>query len=127
MEGTALDLREPRLVGDVLKDPSLKRTMGLDHNLILTCGFNTPAAELYCPRTGIDLKVVSTQEGMQVYSAGWLDRRAGKDGAVYGPYQAICFESQHFPNAINCPGFPSPILRTGERYGASTSWTFSVR
>ena len=130
VEGTALDLRQPRVVGEVLKDPMLERTKGLDHNLILSpCNEDkcAPAAELYCPRTGIALEVRSTQEGMQVYSAGWLDARTGKDGAVYGPAHAICFESQHFPNAINCPGFPSPVLKAGEVFRAETSWKFFTK
>ena len=125
VEGTALDLRDTRIVGDVLKDASLKPTLGLDHNVILNG--KSPAAELYCPRTGIGLEVRSTQEGLQVYSAGWLDRREGKDGAIYEPAHAICFESQHFPNAINCPGFPSPILKAGEVFKAETSWTFLTK
>lgn len=128
VEGTALDLRETKVVGEVLKDPSLKPTLGLDHNMILRDrSGDLPVAELYCPRTGIALEVRTTQEGMQVYTAGWLSRRAGKDGALYEPAHAVCFESQHFPNAINCPGFPSPILRAGDTFRAESSWTFLTK
>ena len=64
---------------------------------------------------------------MQVYTAGGLSERIGKGGAFYGPTHGVCFESQHFPNAINCPGFPSPILRAGETYQAVSEWKFSTK
>lgn len=126
VEGTPLDLRKPTMLGDVLEDPFLAPTHGFDHNLVLSQG-KEPAAELYCPATGIALEVQTTQEGMQFYTAGWLTERVGKGGEIYGPGYGVCFESQHFPNAINCPGFPSPILRAGSTFRATTSWKFSVK
>ena len=128
VEGTVLDLRETRVLGELLGDASLQATLGLDHNMIVrTPGGKDPIAELYCPRTGIALEVRSTQEGMQVYTAGWLGERTGKNGVFYGPTHAVCFESQHFPNAINCPGFPSPVLKAGEVFRAETSWKFFTK
>lgn len=128
VEGTALDLRKTRVLGEVLSNPALKATLGLDHNFVVNrAEGDAPAAELYCPRTGIAMEVRTTQEGMQVYTSGWLDARIGKNGAIYGPTHAVCFESQHFPNAINCPGFPSPVLRAGETYTATTSWKFYTK
>ena len=128
VEGTALDLREMKVLGELLGDPALSRTRGLDHNYILSHpGSKEPNAELYSPRTGIALEVRTTQEGMQVYTSGLLGERTGKGGAFYGPTHGVCFESQHFPNAINCPGFPSPILRAGETFRAESSWKFFTK
>jgi aldose 1-epimerase len=39
----------------------------------------------------------------------------------------MCFETQFFPNAMNEPGFPSPILRPGETYRHRTVYRFGTR
>lgn len=124
VDGTPLDLRRPAVLGDMLRHPFLYETRGYDHNFILDKGGDAPAAVLYCPRTGIGLELRTDMEGMQLYTAGFLTERSGKDGAVYGPAHAVCLETQHFPDAINKPGFPSPILRPGEVYKSLTSWKF---
>ncbi|MFR7894077.1 MAG: hypothetical protein ACLU38_08365 [Dysosmobacter sp.] len=65
--------------------------------------------------------------GMQLYTAGWLTERKGKGGAVYGQAHGVCLETQHFPNAVNCPAFPSPILRKGETLQQWTAFRFFAR
>ena len=63
-------------------------------------------------------------EGMQLYSAGFLTERIGKGGAIYNRDNAICLETQHFPDAVNHPSFPSPIVRAGEKWQSRTSYRF---
>ena len=84
-------------------------------------------AELWCPATGIGLEMTTSMEGMQLYTAGWLTERGGKDGAVYGQAHGVCLETQYFPNAVNCPAFPSPILRKGETLQQWTAFRFFAR
>ena len=48
----------------------------------------------------------------------------GKGGAVYGPRHAYCFETQYYPDAVNKPQFPSPILKAGEEYSTVTVYKF---
>ena len=84
-------------------------------------------AELWCPATGIGLEMTTSMEGMQLYTAGWLAERKGKGGAVYGQAHGVCLETQHFPNAVNCPAFPSPILRKGETLQQWTAFRFFAR
>lgn len=40
-------------------------------------------------------------------------------------HHAFCLETQHYPDAINKPGFPSVVLRPGEEYRQTTTHTFS--
>jgi aldose 1-epimerase len=40
--------------------------------------------------------------------------------------QALCLETQHFPDSPNQPGFPNTILRPGEIFRRSTRYSFSV-
>ena len=115
VSGTPLDLRTGAVLGERLADPFLASTRGYDHNFVLDAT-DTPAAKLYCPRTGIALEMSTSLEGMQLYTAGFLTRRTGMDGATYGPVHGVCMEPQHFPDAVNHPEFPSPILPAGEEY-----------
>lgn len=102
---------------------------GYDHNWILNhppgevslCG----AAESY--ETGIHMDVYTDLPGMQFYTANSLKGEpAGKNGAVYGPRCCYCFETQYYPNAVNMPDFPSPVLKAGEEYETTTIYKFSV-
>lgn len=122
VEGTALDFRHPVVMGGRLCDKALEVTQGLDHNFVL--GIQT-AGSLYCPETGIHMDVETSMEGMQLYSAGFLTSRPGKNGAFYGKHHAICMETQHFPDAINHANFPSPVLKAGEEYRHWTRFIFA--
>jgi len=121
---TPLDLRRAVRLGTLLDSPFFASTRGLDHNLALDTSNADPAAVLWCPRTGIGLEISTTLEGIQLYTAGFLSTRRGKDGAVYGPRHAVCLETQHFPDAVHHPAFPSPILRAGDEYRHFTKYRF---
>ena len=49
-------------------------------------------------------------------AGGFLDAEPGKDGATYRRHGGLCLETQTFPDGINQPGFPSPVLKAGELY-----------
>lgn len=125
VDGTPLDLRQGALLAERLEAPFLEPTHGYDHNFVLDGG--ETAAEVYCPATGVGLEVRTTLEGIQFYTAGFLTDRPGKNGARYGRAAGLCLETQHFPDAVNHPNFPSPVLRVGETYRETTSWRFFVR
>ena len=73
------------------------------------------------------MKVYTTQPGVQLYTANGMDARTGKHGQVYGHRSAFCLETQHYPDAINQPAFPSPVLRQGEPLHETTIYRFCVR
>ena len=125
--GTEKDLRSPT----VLTEERLRRVIpaggfGYDFNYDIR-GVEGPAAELYCPRTGIAMEMTTTLEGTQLYTAGHLSNRPGKGGAVYDIAHAVCLETQHFPDAVNHANFPSPILRAGQEFHETTSYRFFVK
>lgn len=120
---TALDLRRPTVLGERFPLPELAATNGFDHNFVLdTPHFST----VTCPRTGIIMTVSTDLEGVQLYTAGALAPRTGKGGAAYGVHSGLCLETQHFPDAVNQPAFPSPILREGEAFHSVTTYAFGV-
>lgn len=85
-------------------------------------------AELYEPQSGRVMTVESTEPGLQFYSGNFLDGTlTGKYGVVYGKHSGLCLESQHFPDSVNHPEFPSTILEPGKTYHQLTIYRFSTR
>ncbi len=125
VDGTALDLRQAVRLGDRLGVAELAEYSGYDHNFVLDNG--GAAAVLYCGESGIEMTVDTTLPGLQVYSAGFLSQRQGKSGAMYAAHHGICLETQHFPDAMHHPSFPSPILLAGEVYRHKTVYRFAVK
>ena len=75
--------------------------------------------------SGIAMTMDTTSPGVQLYTANWLSRRGGKNGAVYEPRCAVCLEPQFPPDAVHHPDFPQPLLRRGEVYRHCTVYSFS--
>ena len=126
VEGTPFDFRTEKEIGTDIgaDDEQLKRAGGYDHNYVL-CG--KKAAVLYGPETGIEMTVETDLPGMQLYSGNFLTERKGKGGSIINRRDAACFETQLYPNAMNCYGFPSPVLRAGAHLHSETSYAFRVR
>ena len=130
--GTPFDFTTPKLIGeDINADcEQIRNGNGYDHNWCLdTKGdIREVACELYCPLTGIELKVYTDEPGIQVYSGNFLDGTVtGKKGIVYQQRSAICLETQHYPDSHNKPQWPSVVLRPGETYTSHCIFAFSVK
>ena len=133
VEGTPMDFTVAHKVGDHITEfdfEQLKNGNGYDHNWVLDTNgsLDEVAAELYCPETGIDLKVYTDEPGIQVYSGNFLDGTVtGKYGKVYKQRTGICLETQHYPDSPNKPQWPSVVLRPGETYHSRCIFAFSVK
>ncbi len=130
--GTPFDFTTPKPIGqDINADcDQIRNGNGFDHNWCLDTGgdIKQVACELYCPLTGIDLKVYTDEPGIQVYSGNFLDGTVtGKKGIVYRQRSAICLETQHYPDSPNKPQWPSVVLRPGETYTSHCIFAFSVK
>ena len=130
--GTPFDFTQPKRIGDEIDAPcqQIKNGNGYDHNWCLdTAGdISEVACELYCPETGIDLKVYTDEPGIQVYSGNFLDGTVtGKGGVVYNQRAAICLETQHYPDSPNKPQWPSVVLRPGETYHSRCIFAFGLK
>jgi aldose 1-epimerase len=129
--GTALDFRSPTAIGARIDSGDVHVTLarGYDHNFVVNRdgGGLVPAARVVEPVSGRTLEVLTTQPGIQFYSANFLDGRlVGKGGAVYGPRAGLCLETQHFPDSPNQPDFPSTVLRPGQIYREKTVFKFGI-
>ena len=63
---------------------------------------------------------------VQLYTAKELVEQGGKGGITYGNFGGLCFETQQYPNGINEPKFPSPILKAGETFESTTVFRFGI-
>jgi aldose 1-epimerase len=131
--GTPFDFREPRRIGDRIRDARDRQILygrGYDHNFVLRDrrpGTPTPAARVVDPASGRAIEVLTDQPGMQFYTANFLvGNRVGKSGRFYRQGDGFCLETQHFPDGPNHPEFPSTVLRPGETFASTTVFRFSV-
>ncbi len=129
VRGTPLDFTTPTpigaRIGELKPNPG-----GYDHNYVIRNGGKslTLAARVSDPKTGRVMELYTTEPGVQLYTANFLDgKRKAKGGAVYGKHQAFCLETQHFPDSVNHANFPSVILRPGETYSQTTVYKFSTQ
>ncbi len=126
VENTPFDFRQEKTIGAEIgaDDEQLVSAGGYDHNYVL-CG--KKAAVLYSPDSGIEMTVETDMPGMQLYTGNFLPECPGKNGTVICRQGAACFETQLFPNGMNCYGFPSPVLRAGTHLHSETDYIFRLR
>jgi aldose 1-epimerase len=125
---TPLDFRKPTTIGSRIAE--LKEVGGYDHNFVLNgkAGTLREAAKIVDPSTGREMEVLTTEPGVQFYSAIHLDESiVGKGGTKYQKYGAICLETQHYPDSPNHPDFPSTVLRPGAKFTSETIYKFSAK
>lgn len=126
--GTPLDFLKPTAIGARIGE--LKEIGGYDHNFVLNgkAGTLRVAAKVVDPDSGREIEVLTTQPGVQFYSAISLNGSLkGKGGVGYEKYGAICLETQHFPDSPNHPNFPSTELKPGEHFHSETIYKFLVK
>lgn len=127
VKGTPLDFTEPRKIGERIEQLR-PQPNGYDHNYMLppsTDGKPVLAARAKDPRSGRVLEVLTTEPGVQLYTGNWLDGKlTGVGGVTYLRHGGFCLETQHPPDAVNKPSFPSVILRPGAKFASRTVFRF---
>ena len=78
------------------------------------------------PASGRTMQMTSDAPGVQFYTANFIKNFAGAEGKTYDQYWGFCLESQVWPDGINKPNFPSPILNPGEKYTHNIEYKFGV-
>jgi len=130
VSGTATDLTKPVRVGARIgeTDAQLRLAGGFDQNFVIDPAEEVfrPAAEVWAAGSGIHLTVFTDRPGVQFYTGNYIPAGlAGKGGAVYGPRQGLCLETQGFPDAPHHSAFPSVVLRAGTEWTSRTKFEFT--
>lgn len=131
VKGTPMDFRIPKAIGRDLDKASaqLEYGNGYDLNWILNQnpkGLNF-AARVEEPATGRVMEVYTNEPGMQFYGGNFLNGSdIGKNNRPYKSQEALCLETQHYPDSPNQASFPNTILNPGEEYYSVCIYKFSI-
>ena len=128
LSGNNLDLRTSTKFSKLFKEVG-----DIDHNYIL----NTSAvgnrtepilvAELYSGKNGRKMRLFTTEPCLMVYTGNNMEK-VSSFGKPCKKHNAVCLETQRYPNAINIPYLAdSVILNPEEKYFHKTRHEFSVK
>ncbi len=110
VEGTTLDFRRPRPVGqDWLGDAQQRIAGGIDHALLLDAGCagaQQAAAHLVSWSGDLRLSIATTLPALQVYTGQYLDGIAAAGGRTLGACAGIALEPGYLPDSPNHPEWP---------------------
>ena len=132
VDGTPMDFRTGKPLGRDLDTGFYQTTMaggGFDHCYVL----DRPrgASQSLCAwassdKTGISMKMYTTQPGIQLYTGNFLQNcpSPGKGGVPLEKYGGFALETQHFPCSPSHPEFPTTVLRAGKVFRANTTLRF---
>ncbi|GHU64969.1 aldose 1-epimerase [Bacteroidia bacterium] len=129
--GTPFDFRTAHTIGERIEEnfQQLIWGNGYDHNYCINRSNNDliPCAKVKSPKTGIILEVYTTEPGIQLYTGNYLQGDfPGKKGHPYPKRSAFCLETQHYPDSIHNPEYPSTVLRPEDTFESKTVFKFSV-
>ena len=129
VDGTPMDFRSTKELGaeiDAAYEPLILGN-GYYHNWVLKNeGRLDKVAEVLGDESGIVMEVWTDRPGVQVYTANFLENEAGRNGAVYQKRDAVCLETQNYPDAVHQKNFPEAICKKGETYDTKTAYRFHI-
>ena len=115
LKGTPMDFSQPTCIGDRIEQLKPQMT-GYDFNYILgEDQVMKLAARLVNPKSGRIMEVRTTQPAVQLYTGNHL------------AHTAVCLETQHYPDAIHHPNFPSIVVRPGTPLKETAVFTFLAK
>jgi aldose 1-epimerase len=132
VKGTPFDFNQFTTIGKRINEDNqqLKYAHGYDDNWILNKpkpGMLTFAAAVYDPDNGREIKVYTTEPGIQIYTGNFLDGSTSGIGGKYNHRGALTLETQHFPDSPNHSNFPSTVLKPGHILNSITVFKFTTK
>ena len=124
VEGTPMDFRTPKPIGqDINADyEPLHLQKGYDHNCEM---FTDPGIILTDPDSGRTMSITTDCPGVHFYAGNYLNGPVGKDGVIYTYRGGVALETQFYPDAVNHPEWPSPVVKAGKPYHSETKYRFN--
>lgn len=127
VEGTPYDFTAAKLIGrDIDVDyQHMKEFVGYDVNYALSGRGLRRVATLADSKSGREMEVYTDMPGLQLFTGNSLNPEVTrKNGARYARHQGVCLETQYFPDSVNRPWFPSPLLPAGQKFESTTAYRF---
>jgi aldose 1-epimerase len=116
VKGTPLDFTKSTAIGARIEQLKPK-VNGYENNFVINGDGKSLvlAARVTEPKSGRVMEARTTEPGIQLYTGNHLQHRA------------LCLETQHYPDSVNRPEFPSTILRPGRTLKSTTVFAFSTK
>lgn len=77
--------------------------------------------------SGRVLEIFTTYPGVQFYTGDFLGGNTIANNFRFpGPFDGLCLECQHYPDAPNHPNFPSTTVNAGQRYDETIIFKFGI-
>jgi len=73
------------------------------------------------------VEVFTTQPGIQLYTGYWIPEMNIDGQKKFGRFSGVALETQHYPDSINKPQFPSVILAPGQILYEKTIYKFGLK
>ena len=128
VDGTPFDLRTGSRIDDAVVSEHPQAVLvghGFDHPFLFReDGDHTVV--LSEPVSGRRLTLKTDYPCLVIYTGNYLDDAAAIRGIPSRKYFGVALEAQLYPDAPNHADFPPVLLRAGEHYAHTTSWTFDV-
>ncbi|WP_130859352.1 aldose epimerase family protein [Gracilibacillus phocaeensis] len=124
---TMFDFRQGRPMKDGVSSDfkqNLVANHGYDHYFIFDHS-QEASAIVRDPKSGRQLKVITDQPGVVMYTSNNLDKGMALRERESDQYLGLCLETQASPASIHHEGFPSVWIDKGERYFGKTQFIFS--
>jgi aldose 1-epimerase len=102
---------------------------GYDLNFVLdnTEGKLVYAGNLSEETSGRMVEVYTTQPGIQLYTGYWIPELTVDGQKKFGRFSGVALETQHYPDSVNKPDFPSVILAPGQTFHEKTIYKFGTK
>lgn len=122
-KGSPFDFSEFKTLAKDLK----QLPTGYDDNFVLDneTGELKYAGTLREKNSGRQVEVYTSQPGMQLYTGYWIPELIIDGKKKFGSYSGVALETQHYPDSVHHPHFPSTLLKPGEKYNQKTIYKFS--
>jgi len=126
---TPFDFRKETAIGKRIDEshPQLIIGGGYDHNYILNGSGYRKCASLFSAQSGVRMDIHTDRPGLQLYTANVTNNEKPpvKRGRKQTPREAVCLETQLFPDSPNRQDFPCCVLKAGETSFSRTAFVFS--
>lgn len=77
--------------------------------------------------SGRSVDVYTTQPGIQLYTGYWIPDLIINGKRQFGSYSGVALETQHYPDSVNKPQFPSVVLAPGQKFSEKTIYKFGTK
>ncbi len=129
--GGPLDFTKPKAIGrDIAANYRATGEPGYNTSYVIDGGGREVvlAARVHETVTGRTMEVWTDQPAVQLYTSNSFNGTlVGKRGWAFPLHAGLCLETQHYPDSVNHPGFPTTILRPGETLRSTTIYRFSAQ